>query len=61
MQATSTNTDNSTEQNFVQELLNDYRIACLSREASLLGRKEVLTGKAKFGTLVMEKNWLKSL
>lgn len=49
MQATSTNTDNTTEQNFVQELLNDYRIACLSREASLLGRKEVLTGKAKFG------------
>lgn len=33
----------------VQEILNDYRIACESREASLLGRKEVLTGKAKFG------------
>lgn len=29
--------------------LNDYRLACISREASLLGRKEVLTGKAKFG------------
>jgi len=29
--------------------LHDYRIACISREASLLGRKEVLTGKAKFG------------
>jgi 2-oxoisovalerate dehydrogenase E1 component len=28
---------------------NDYRIAVESREASLLGRKEVLTGKAKFG------------
>ena len=30
-------------------LLDDYFLACLSREASLLGRKEVLTGKAKFG------------
>src|SRR5579871_1224937 len=35
--------------NFRLEILKDYRIACESREASLLGRKEVLTGKAKFG------------
>jgi len=34
---------------FRNEVLNDYRIACESREASLMGRKEVLTGKAKFG------------
>src|SRR6201991_4672992 len=34
---------------FRQEVLNDYRVACISREASLLARKEVLTGKAKFG------------
>jgi pyruvate/2-oxoglutarate/acetoin dehydrogenase E1 component/TPP-dependent pyruvate/acetoin dehydrogenase alpha subunit len=34
---------------FKKEVLNDYRLACISREASLLGRKEVLTGKAKFG------------
>ncbi|MDP4261501.1 MAG: thiamine pyrophosphate-dependent enzyme [Bacteroidota bacterium] len=34
---------------FREEVLNDYRIACSSREASLLARKEVLTGKAKFG------------
>lgn len=34
---------------FKTEVLNDYKLACLSREASLLGRKEVLTGKAKFG------------
>jgi pyruvate/2-oxoglutarate/acetoin dehydrogenase E1 component/TPP-dependent pyruvate/acetoin dehydrogenase alpha subunit len=34
---------------FRDEVLKDYRIACESREASLLGRKEVLTGKAKFG------------
>ncbi|MDZ7740752.1 MAG: thiamine pyrophosphate-dependent enzyme [Bacteroidota bacterium] len=32
-----------------KEVLNDYRIACESREVSLLGRREVLTGKAKFG------------
>lgn len=34
---------------FKEEALEDFRIACISREASLLGRKEVLTGKAKFG------------
>ena len=34
---------------FREEVLKDYRSACESREASLLGRKEVLTGKAKFG------------
>lgn len=36
-------------QGFKNEILADYEIACLSREASLLGRREVLTGKAKFG------------
>jgi pyruvate/2-oxoglutarate/acetoin dehydrogenase E1 component/TPP-dependent pyruvate/acetoin dehydrogenase alpha subunit len=34
---------------FREEVLNDFRMACISREASILGRKEVLTGKAKFG------------
>lgn len=34
---------------FKQEVLQDYKIALLSRECSLLGRREVLTGKAKFG------------
>jgi 2-oxoisovalerate dehydrogenase E1 component len=34
---------------FIKEVLNDFKLACISREASLLGRKEVLTGKAKFG------------
>ena len=34
---------------FKTEVLNDYKIASISRECSLLGRKEVLTGKAKFG------------
>ena len=34
---------------FRKEVLKDYGLVCESREASLLGRKEVLTGKAKFG------------
>jgi pyruvate/2-oxoglutarate/acetoin dehydrogenase E1 component/TPP-dependent pyruvate/acetoin dehydrogenase alpha subunit len=34
---------------FKEEVLNDYKIAKISRECSLLGRREVLTGKAKFG------------
>jgi 2-oxoisovalerate dehydrogenase E1 component len=34
---------------FKKTVLNDYRIVNESREASLLGRKEVLSGKAKFG------------
>jgi transketolase len=33
----------------VEEILNDYRVACESRQASILGRKEVFMGKAKFG------------
>ncbi|HTH55739.1 MAG TPA: thiamine pyrophosphate-dependent enzyme [Cyclobacteriaceae bacterium] len=32
-----------------ESILADYRLACQSREASLLGRKEVFMGKAKFG------------
>ncbi|MCK9205803.1 MAG: thiamine pyrophosphate-dependent enzyme [Salinivirgaceae bacterium] len=32
-----------------EEILNDYKLANISRQVSLLGRKEVLTGKAKFG------------
>ena len=34
---------------FKKSVLEDYRIALMSREVSLLGRREVLTGKAKFG------------
>ena len=34
---------------FRNEVLKDYKTCCISRETSLLGRKEVLTGKAKFG------------
>ncbi|MFH5831531.1 thiamine pyrophosphate-dependent enzyme [Halalkalibaculum sp. DA384] len=33
----------------IKEILEDYRLAVVSREISYLGRKETLTGKAKFG------------
>ena len=36
-------------EDFKAEVLNDYVVAVTSRECSLLGRREVLTGKAKFG------------
>ncbi len=36
-------------EDFKAQILQDYEIAFLSRTCSLLGRKEVLTGKAKFG------------
>ena len=41
--------NNMSFDDFKAEVLNDYRIAVTSRECSLLGRREVLTGKAKFG------------
>ena len=34
---------------FKDEILNDYRVAYTSRECSIIGRREVLTGKASFG------------
>ena len=34
---------------YKEEILNDYQTAVISRECSLMGRREVLTGKAKFG------------
>ncbi len=39
------------EDEFIREVLSDFWICCVSREASILGRKEVLSGKAKFGIL----------
>ena len=34
---------------FKERILEDYRLAVLSRECSLLGRREVFSGKGKFG------------
>jgi len=45
----STATEKLSFNHFRQEVLHDYRLCCESREVSLLGRREVLTGKAKFG------------
>lgn len=41
--------ESMTFESFKQQVLADFKLVCISREASLLGRKEVLTGKAKFG------------
>ena len=47
---TNSNTKSEiTFQDFKKEVLQDYKVAVTSRECSLLGRREVLTGKAKFG------------
>lgn len=47
--ATDSKTSDISFNDFKNEILNDYKIARISRECSLLGRREVLTGKAKFG------------
>lgn len=47
MQATSL--EQATASLAKEEVLRDFRIACESRQASLMGRKEVFMGKAKFG------------
>ena len=41
--------ENITFKQFKNSIIDDYKIAVTSRQASLIGRKEVLTGKAKFG------------
>jgi pyruvate/2-oxoglutarate/acetoin dehydrogenase E1 component/TPP-dependent pyruvate/acetoin dehydrogenase alpha subunit len=48
-QALLTDQEKLSYDRFREEVLNDFRMACISRETSLLGRKEVLGGKAKFG------------
>ena len=47
--STKAKTQDISFEEFKQSIITDYRIACESRETSLLGRREVLTGKAKFG------------
>ncbi|MGV8814963.1 MAG: alpha-ketoacid dehydrogenase subunit alpha/beta [Gelidibacter sp.] len=49
MQTTPKITKDISFEEFQSEILSDYKIAMTSRECSLLGRREVLTGKAKFG------------
>ena len=49
MKIDSKETSNISFDDFQLQILKDYEIAVTSRECSLLGRREVLTGKAKFG------------
>ncbi|MEM6686936.1 MAG: thiamine pyrophosphate-dependent enzyme [Bacteroidota bacterium] len=49
MQTKVENTQNISFDQFKEEIIQDYTTAVISRECSLLGRREVLTGKAKFG------------
>jgi len=49
VKSTSTNQEQLSFNQFKKEVLHDYQIAVISRECSYLGRREVLTGKAKFG------------
>jgi pyruvate/2-oxoglutarate/acetoin dehydrogenase E1 component/TPP-dependent pyruvate/acetoin dehydrogenase alpha subunit len=49
MQTLTNLNNNISFDDFKAEVLSDYKIAMISRECSLLGRREVLTGKAKFG------------
>jgi len=48
-ETTSTSKSHLSFEQFKNEVLEDYRLAVVSRECSILGRREVLTGKAKFG------------
>ncbi|PWH82884.1 transketolase [Algibacter marinivivus] len=49
MQTLTNLKNNLSFEDFKAEVINDYKTAVVSRECSLLGRREVLTGKAKFG------------
>lgn len=49
LESNETETISISKEELTEEILQDFFIACKSREASLLGRREVLTGKAKFG------------
>ena len=42
-------TEELTYNDFTASVINDYKVACRSREMSLMGRREVLSGKGSFG------------
>ena len=48
---TKAKTGKDSSSKYTDTVLNDFWLANVSRQASLLGRREVLTGKAKFGIL----------
>ncbi|WP_373739119.1 thiamine pyrophosphate-dependent enzyme [Kaistella sp.] len=49
METTYIETQQISFQDFKNQILEDYKLGRISREMSYLGRREVLTGKAKFG------------
>ncbi|MCY2686902.1 alpha-ketoacid dehydrogenase subunit alpha/beta [Salinimicrobium sp. TH3] len=49
MQSETSSKSEISFEDFKAQVLSDYKLAVTSRECSLLGRREVLTGKAKFG------------
>lgn len=49
MQTETSENNTISFESFKNQVIEDYKIAVTSRECSLLGRREVLTGKAKFG------------
>ena len=49
MQPETVTSSNISFEEYRDQILRDYKIALISRECSLLGRREVLTGKSKFG------------
>ncbi|TSE04073.1 alpha-ketoacid dehydrogenase subunit alpha/beta [Aquimarina algiphila] len=49
MQPETVTSSNISFEEYRNQILSDYKIALISRECSLLGRREVLTGKSKFG------------
>ena len=49
MQSETETKESISYEDFKTQVLEDYKVAVTSRECSLLGRREVLTGKAKFG------------
>ncbi|HET8855570.1 MAG TPA: transketolase, partial [Salinimicrobium sp.] len=49
MQSETSSKNSISFEDFKTQVIEDYKLAVTSRECSLLGRREVLTGKAKFG------------
>ena len=49
MSETTTQKDQLTLEEFKKSVITDYKLVCKSRETSLMGRREVLSGKGSFG------------
>ena len=54
----SVNNNELSYNEFKEEVQKDYKLACVSRQMSLLARKDVLGGKAKFGVFGDRNNFV---